>query len=195
MLIGAGLQTASAPCARARDGSPSSEVARNSCETTSTSTPWDKLVSMRDDSLGSYTITTIIANPPGDVTARAKRYRAQQNVSGPKQCVLCGSKKDLGVMHLSGDEDHGEKKNLAWGCRSCNQKLAAAWKRAGSKVRTKQYNPGSAVIPTFQQYAWAVANHKRGAHDEGGAVIHATPKAKRIQYARRIAGIKAAKKS
>ena len=195
MSIGAGRRIPSAPCARARDGSPSSEVGRNSCETTSTSTPWDKLISMRDDSLGFYTITTIIANPSGDVTDRAKRYRAQQNVSGPKKCVLCGSKKDLGVMHLSGDEDHGEKENLAWGCRSCNQRLAAAWKRAGSKVRTKQYNPGSAAIPTFQQYAWAVSNHKRGEHDEGGVVIHATPKAKRIQYARRIAGIKAAKKS
>ena len=152
------------------------------------------IVLMRaEESVSFYTRTTSISNPGGEVTDRAKRYRAQQNVSGPKKCVFCGAKKDLGVMHLSGDESHGEKQNLAWGCRSCNGKLSAAWKRAGSKVRTKQFNPASGV-PSFQQYAWAVSNHTRGAHDEGGAVIHATPKAKRIEYAGRIAGIKALKR-
>jgi hypothetical protein len=140
-----------------------------------------------EETVSFYTRTTTISNPGGEVTDRAKRYRAQQNVSGPKKCVFCGAKKDLGVMHLSGDESHGEKQNLAWGCRSCNQKLAAAWRRAGSKVRTKQFNPAGKSIPTFQQYAWAVAHHERGAHDEGGAVIHATPRYKRIEYARRIA--------
>jgi hypothetical protein len=88
-------------------------------------------------------------------------------------------------MHLSGDESDGEKRNLGYGCRSCNGKLSAAWKRMGSPVRTRQYNP--AGVPTFQQYAWGVAHHERGAHDEGGAIIHATPRSKRIEYARRIA--------
>ena len=37
---------------------------------------------------------------------------------------------------------------------------------------------------------WAVSHHSRGAHDEGGVVIHATPRSKRIQYAKRIASIK-----
>lgn len=127
--------------------------------------------------------------PVDQITDRAKRYRAQQNVKGPKRCVICGSKKNLDVMHLSGDESDGESKNLAYGCRKCNAKLAAAFKAAGSKIRTRQYNPGS--VPTFSQYAWAVSNHRRGAHDEGGAIIHATPRHKRIEYARRIADIKA----
>jgi hypothetical protein len=121
-----------------------------------------------------------------NITDRAKRYRAQNAVTGPRKCVLCGSTKDLGVMHLTGNEDHGERANLAYGCRSCNGKLAAAFKRIGAGRPTNQYNPAKGGVPTFEQYMWAVSNHTRTAHDEGGAVIHATPKHKRIEYARRI---------
>ena len=120
-----------------------------------------------------------------NITDRAKRYRAQNNVTGPRKCVLCGSTSDLGVMHLTGNESHGETANLAYGCRSCNGKLAAAFKAVGAGKPTNQYNPSSGV-PTFEQYMWAVSNHERKAHDAGGAVIHATPKHKRIEYARRI---------
>ena len=126
-----------------------------------------------------------------NITDRAKRYRAQNAVTGQRKCVLCGSRSDLGVMHLDGNESHGEPANLAYGCRSCNGKLAAAFKRIGAGRPTNQYNPSSGV-PTFAQYAWAVSNHARGSHDEGGAVIHATPKHKRIEYARRIAAGKTA---
>jgi hypothetical protein len=122
-----------------------------------------------------------------NVTDRAKRYRAQKNVTGPRKCCMCGSLENLGVMHLDGNEDHGEPKNLAWGCKSCNGILAAAFKKAGIGKPTNQYNPASGTVPTYQQYAWAVSNHSRGAHDEGGAIIHATPKKKRIEYARQIA--------
>jgi hypothetical protein len=92
-------------------------------------------------------------------------------------------------MHLDGNESNGETANLAYGCRSCNTTLAHAFKRIGAGVPTRQYNPSSGV-PTFGQYAWAVTQHSRGAHDEGGAIIHATPRYKRIEYARRIADIK-----
>ena len=121
-----------------------------------------------------------------NITDRAKRYRAQNAVTGPRKCVMCGSTKDLGVMHLTGNESHGERANLAYGCRSCNGKLAAAFKRVGAGRPTNQYNPAKSGVPTFEQYMWAVSNHSRGAHDAGGAVIHATPKHKRIEYARRI---------
>jgi 5-methylcytosine-specific restriction endonuclease McrA len=60
-----------------------------------------------------------------------------------------------------------------------------------------RWNPAKAKVPTYAQYAWAVATHcagdKRafhggvhgcGAHDEGGAIIHATPPNVRRQYAR-----------
>jgi hypothetical protein len=43
---------------------------------------------------------------------------------------------------------------------------------------------------TFAQYGRAVALHRRGAHDEGGAIIHATPPALRSKYAAKIARIK-----
>ena len=132
-------------------------------------------------------------NPKGaaDVTDRAKRYRAQKNVTGPKKCVLCGSRSDLGVMHLDGNEGHGEPANLAWGCRSCNQLLSHGFKRAGAGKRTAQYNPSKGV-PTFGQYLWAVKHQQHsGDHGEYGAVIHATPKSVRTEYALRIAGLKA----
>jgi len=122
-----------------------------------------------------------------NITDRAQRYRAQNAVSGPRRCVLCGSRSDIQVMHLSGNESDGEPANLAYGCRSCNQKLAAALKAVGAGRPTNQYNPAKGGVPTFEQYMWAVSNHSRGAHDAGGAVIHATPKHKRIEYARRIA--------
>lgn len=44
--------------------------------------------------------------------------------------------------------------------------------------------------PTFPQYAHGVAIHRRGAHDEGGAIIHATPPALRRKYAQQIADVK-----
>jgi hypothetical protein len=107
--------------------------------------------------------------------------------------VICGSTRNLDVMHLDGNESHGDKSNLAYGCRSCNNKLAAAFKRVGKGRPTNQYNPAGSAAPTFQQYAWAVANHSRTAHDEGGAIIHATPRRLRVEYAQRIAGIKRGK--
>jgi hypothetical protein len=135
-------------------------------------------------------------NPGADVDAitdRAKRYRAQKNVTGPRKCVMCGSTRNLDVMHLSGNESDGGRKNLAYGCRSCNTTLGHAFKRIGAGRPTRQYNPASGAVPTFAQYTWAVSqggpggrNHS-GEHDEAGAIIHATPKSKRIDYARRIA--------
>ncbi len=135
-----------------------------------------------------------------NITDRARRYRAQRNVTGPKRCVLCGKRGRLDVMHLDGNESHGEKENLAYGCRSCNGKLAAAFKRIGAGKLTRQYNPASGY-PTFQQYAWAVSSgardyypnstrHASGVKDEAGAIIHATPKHLRIEYAQRIASAK-----
>jgi hypothetical protein len=44
--------------------------------------------------------------------------------------------------------------------------------------------------PSYPQYAYAVAIHQRGAHDEGGKIIHATPAADRSKYARQFAASK-----
>lgn len=65
--------------------------------------------------------------------------------------------------------------------------------------RMMRANPS---VPTFEQYSFAVSTHEKGqylgrgkwaegAHDEGGAIIHATPPAKRREYAQRIADGKA----
>ena len=126
-----------------------------------------------------------------NLTDRAKRYRAQSAVYGARRCVLCGAKGRLDVMHLDGNEANGDPRNLAYGCRSCNGKLAAAFKGIGAGVPTNQYNPRSGGIPTFSQYCWAVSQQRHsGEHGAAGAVIHATPKSKRIEYAQRIAEIK-----
>ena len=68
-------------------------------------------------------------------------------------------------------------------------------RRYGYLDRMMRANP---KVPTFEQYAYAVSTHQGreyipgrgftvGAHDEGGAIIHATPKAKRREYAAKIA--------
>jgi hypothetical protein len=141
-----------------------------------------------------FGVATRRSNPvAGEVTDRAHRYRAQKNVTGPRVCVLCGSRRNIDVMHLDGNESNDEPKNLAYGCRSCNATLGAAFKRAGMGRPTKQYNPARGGVPTFAQYSWAVSQggpggrNNSGVHDEAGAIIHATPKSKRIDYARRIA--------
>lgn len=132
-----------------------------------------------------------------DVTDRAKRYRATQPgclPNGPKQCKLCTSRSDLMVDHKDGNESNGAKGNLRWLCRSCNTREGARMARSGKGRRTAQYNPGA---ETTAQYARAVSIHQRryvrkkgsvpghfvGEHDEGGAIIHATPKAKRREFA------------
>lgn len=51
-------------------------------------------------------------------------------------------------------------------------------------------NPGA---DTLGAYMAAIADHKPGAHDAGGRVIHATPKAQRSRFAREIARIKKAR--
>jgi hypothetical protein len=103
-------------------------------------------------------------------------------------------------MHLTGNEDDGEAANLAYGCRSCNAMLGAAFRAFGAGRPTNQYNPGKGAnrYPTFDQYAMAVSNGNRrkwvkgsgwtvGAKDEFGAIIHATPKHLRVKYAKEIA--------
>ena len=55
---------------------------------------------------------------------------------------------------------------------------------AAKAVTLRARNPEE---PAYEQYLWAVAHHQRGAKDEGGAVIHATSKATRSEYAQKIA--------
>jgi hypothetical protein len=127
------------------------------------------------------------------ISDRAKRYRANHpdcRPVGPKQCQFCGSRRNVEVHHLNGNEDDGAPRNLAWACRACNTKIAVAHKRAGKGKRTRQFNPTPGKVPTYQQYKRAVSLHVRGEFDEGGAIIHATPPDVRSGYARMIAAEK-----
>lgn len=67
-----------------------------------------------------------------------------------------------------------------------SKKKVAAWiawhKQIVAKVAKK--NPGATNLA---QYVQAAVEHTRGAHDEGGRVLHETPKSKRKEFAREIA--------
>ncbi len=123
------------------------------------------------------------------ITDRAHRYRAQKLApAGRKVCAYCGSTRFLVPDHIDGVPDHTTRSNLQWLCKSCNTAKGAAFAKAGRGRLTNQYNPASGEVPTLKQYSWAVANHQDGAHDEGGAIIHATPPDVRSEYARAMAG-------
>lgn len=64
--------------------------------------------------------------------------------------------------------------------------IVAKWDRESEGL---QMNP-NAPAPTYAQYAHGVSIHRRGARDEGGAIIHATPPALRHKYAEQIARTK-----
>jgi len=89
------------------------------------------------------------------------------------------------------------------GCRSCNQILSHGFKRAGRGSarrnttrplarRLSSNTPGRCRKGGGSHHGPYLGGGKfaPGAHDAAGAVIHATPKAKRVEYARRIAGLK-----
>jgi len=77
-----------------------------------------------------------------NLTDRAKRYRAQKSTTlGRKQCGFCGSRRNVEVHHVNGDEDDGDDRNLMWACRKCNTKIGVLMKNAGVGRRTVQYNP------------------------------------------------------
>lgn len=128
-----------------------------------------------------------------NVTDRAKRYRANQpgcRPAGVKKCKLCGSKHDVMVDHVDGNESNGRKSNLRWLCRSCNNTLGAEMARTGQGRRTVQYNPKHKGAQTLEEYIEALRIHRPGMYDEGGRIIHDTPAAKRQEYARQIVAVK-----
>jgi hypothetical protein len=91
------------------------------------------------------------------------------------------------ILILRGDEDAAPAavRNAARALQNTPPRKRAQY---GELIRqARNPKPGS---PTFAQYAYAVSVHTRGAHDEGGKIIHATPPQTRSKYAREIASIK-----
>ena len=87
------------------------------------------------------------------------------------------------VDHIDGDESNGSPDNLRWLCKSCNTRLGLAMAQRGQGIRTRQFNPGA---ENLAQYTEAVLEHRRGAHDAGGHIIHETPPERRSKFAKEI---------
>jgi hypothetical protein len=64
-----------------------------------------------------------------------------------------------------------------------------------SQATLKKFGQDNPAAPTYAQYARAVSIHQRDAHDEGGAIIHATPPELRHQYAQQIARTKSKRRA
>jgi hypothetical protein len=127
----------------------------------------------------------------GTITDRAKRYRANSRVNrpaNPKKCGYCGSGQNVGVDHIDGNESHGEKQNLMWGCKSCNAKKSHLMRKARIGTLTRQYNPKGSRREQMQAYGNAI-KVMRGEFegDIGNAVatIKGTPASMRSAYTSR----------
>ena len=87
------------------------------------------------------------------------------------------------VHHRDGLEENNSPGNLQWACRSCNNRIAVEMVREGRGRRTCQFNPGA---ETLAEYVQAAVEHRRGAQDPGGLLIHQTPSAQRREFAAEI---------
>lgn len=106
--------------------------------------------------------------PIDQITDRAKRYRANRREvrpPGPKVCGYCGSRRNVGVDHIDGHEEHCEPSNLIYACKSCNAQKAHLFKVNGLGRRVNQRNPARrGGGPTMAQYDAAI-KVMRGAFD------------------------------
>jgi hypothetical protein len=110
-------------------------------------------------------VVRVIANagrvlrPIEQITDRAKRYRANRPdvvPPGPRICGYCGSKRNVGVDHVDGHEEHCEPGNLMFACKSCNAQKAHLFKAAGLGRRVNQNNPARPGGVTMAQYEAAI---------------------------------------
>jgi hypothetical protein len=127
----------------------------------------------------------------GIVQARAQlgRRTRQYNPFGEEAETAAPSFEEYcdAILILRGDEDAppAAVRNAARALQKTPPRKRA---RFGELIRQAR-NP-KPESPTYAQYAYAVSVHTRGAHDEGGKIIHATPPQVRSKYARQIASAK-----
>jgi hypothetical protein len=129
--------------------------------------------------------------PASQITDRAKRYRAQSDENrpaNPKMCGYCGSRENVGVDHIDGNEAHGEPQNLMWACKSCNGKKSNLMRRASIGTLTRQYNPRGSRTEQMRAYGNAI-KVMRGEFDgdvsAAMATIKGTPASLRSAYTSR----------
>ena len=131
--------------------------------------------------------------PVHKLTDRAKRYRANSKAlrpPAPKQCMFCGSRKNVGVHHLTGNESDLDPQNLGWACKRCNTQVGIWMQRAGLGKRTRQYNPPARGGRRAQMDAYGAAIKVMRGEFEGDigkavAVIRSTPRDIRSAYTAR----------
>jgi len=127
------------------------------------------------------------------VTDRAARYRAtapQCRPPGPRLCAFCGAARNVEVHHVDGREEHTDRANLAWACRSCNTSIGAALKRAGLGRRTHQFNAAQTGARSLGQWVTAVLSMKGQSQTmtvpAAVEMIRATPPERRSTFAQDI---------
>lgn len=128
--------------------------------------------------------------PASQISDRAKRYRANKvGAHGPKRCNYCGSKKNVGIDHVNGDEADASPKNLVWACKACNTRKGLLFRRKGLGVITSQTNPSRGRGRTsMNEYAAAIKIMRgefEGDVSKAVATIRATPAAVRSAYTAR----------
>lgn len=127
--------------------------------------------------------------PVHQITDRAKRYRANRTPPpGPRRCNFCGSRRNVDVDHIYGDEADDDPENKMYLCRPCNTRKGITQARNRIGVRTNQYNPARR-IPSFAQFRHSAAvllGVESGDAGEATAIIRATPPAKRVEYGDKI---------
>ncbi len=90
--------------------------------------------------------------PASQITDRAKRYRANRTPPpGPRRCNFCGSRKNVDVDHISGNESDDEPDNLMYLCRPCNAAKAVQQARNRIGIRTRQYNPAPRTVAGWKR--------------------------------------------
>jgi hypothetical protein len=128
--------------------------------------------------------------PASKISDRAKRYRAssERNRPGPpKRCNYCGSRKNVGVHHVDGNEADHSPANLQWACKSCNAVIAGIMKRLGLGRRVEQYNPkrGRAGMNEYAAAIKVMRGEFDGDVSKALATIRATPPSVRSAYTSR----------
>jgi len=108
--------------------------------------------------------------------------------AGPKICTLCGSRRNIDVDHIGGDESDDSPENKMWTCRPCNTLKGIVQARNRIGIRTRQFNP--AAVPTFAQFkhhAAVLTGAIQGDAARATSAIRSTPPATRARYARQLA--------